>query len=163
MLIHWVTDARINIDRQEYQVESTVNDKLPVPVLLGNDLPLLDLLIRGLSDERLNAYTWEKKGETFAMTTRSQAKEQQDTENQQTLEEEVAQGTATSLKAKSAMEIIEDTSGQKDRDKVDPGFNFGYDLLPTPRTTRKRLTKSQKRSQSQQWTQRTTDDLTSGL
>lgn len=88
MSIHWVTDARINIDRQEYQVESTVNDKLPVPVLLGNDLPLLDLLIRGLSDERLNAYAWERKGETFAVTTRSQAKEQQDTENQQALEED---------------------------------------------------------------------------
>ena len=52
-----LADLTLTINGERYNVEPAVADELPVPVLLGKDLPLVKYIVDGLMKDQLAAYT----------------------------------------------------------------------------------------------------------
>ena len=52
-----LADLTLTINGERYNVEAVVADELPVPVLLGKDLPLVKFIVDGLTKDQLAACT----------------------------------------------------------------------------------------------------------
>ena len=82
-----MADVELEVNGALYRVEAAVSEKLPVPVLLGKDLPLQKLIVQQLSREEIDrCLDADHREEAFAVMTRGQ---------QHAVEEADAQGAAT--------------------------------------------------------------------
>ena len=84
----------VKVDGVERQLEVAVAKELPVPVLLGADMPLEELIVMKLSGQRLKEIVTDK---SFAVLTRSQVRRDTEAEKQCLDEERKTQGVASPL------------------------------------------------------------------
>ena len=93
-----LADVKIVIEGQTYKREVAVYEKLAAPVLLGQDLPLLQMLWnRSTIEERTKCLqSTGESGQLLAVTTRCQARQQEEAERQQQHEEETRDGGESS-------------------------------------------------------------------
>ena len=93
LLKYGLADVILTVGKKDYSLEVAVTEDLPVPVLLGVDLPLLTICLPKATKEQLKEALREKEEEEarelVAMVTRSQAKTQAEAEEKlkQTTEE----------------------------------------------------------------------------
>ena len=108
-----LADLTLMMNGEQYNVEAAVLDKLPVPVLLGKDLPLVKFIVDGLTKVQVAVYTTERNRvedtegpacddnltsppeENIAVMTRCQARTQVEAEEQTQREEQKSQGRPT--------------------------------------------------------------------
>ena len=117
----------VKVDGVERQLEVAVAKELPVPVLLGADMPLEELIVMKLSGQRLKEIVTD---ESFAVLTRSQVRRDTEAQKQCLDEERKTQGVASPLvwkedgkedeqkKTSATMDLGSDCSdGRKDLQK----------------------------------------------
>ena len=92
-----LADVTIQIQGRTLQVEAAVSNDLPVPVLLGTDLLLEEMIIESSAPETLQKYSKTLEDESFAVVTRGQERYEQQKEEKQMSQEKAAQGVAKPL------------------------------------------------------------------
>ena len=129
-------------------------DELPVPVLLGKDLPLVKFIVDGLTKDQLAASTTKGNSvedteglardenptsppeENLAVMTRGQARTQTETKEQIKQEEQEAQERPTRIQEEWL------------------GADFADDLFEDSRSEREQMTRAQKRENAQHYLQK---------
>ena len=141
-----LADVELEIGGRKYQVEAAVTERLPVPVLLGRDLPWKQLIVQEMTSEELKEWTSTDQGEeAFAVMTRAQTRKEKGAEEQQKLEESQAQGEASQLEIEPTSESAEDDGPEQDAEtEEEPSFDFEEDLFGASQPTRPKLTKTQR-------------------
>ena len=118
-----------------YCVEVAVVKKLPVPVLLGRDLPWKKLIVQQMTPEELESYRLpDRKEETYAVITRSQQRAMREAEEQQESEEADALGAATQLNLEESgdQEMVAQLNSTTDAESdKDSEFAFRVQREPT--------------------------------
>ena len=104
-------------------MEAAVAERLPVLVLLGQDLPWKQLIVQQMTPEELDQCTRsQQEGEAFAVMTRGQTWKEKEAEEQQKLEES---GAATQLEMGPESEIVEnDGVEENDEAEEEPSYDF---------------------------------------
>ena len=160
-----LVDVKIVIEGQTCQREVAVYEKLAAPVLLGQDLPLLQMLWnRSTIEERTKCLqSTGESGQLLSVTTRCQARQQEEAERQQQHEEETRDGGESSPldieddlseleqqdeRREETSEAISTMGGQGEvpqAEEMCAGMEFGDDLFGVSRAPKPYLTRSQKR------------------
>ena len=138
-----MAQVKIAIGDSSYDVEAAISDQLPVPVLLGQDVPEL---LEMLQKPKTQNTTVDPDGEMAWMTTtRSQWKEQ----TKQESEDHQAEANNTVLPASSKNLTNSVTLNCEDTNEEIPGSSFHEELFQGGKI-RQKLSKKQKRENNLQ-------------
>ena len=83
-----LADYELKLDRKSYQLEVAVVKVLPIPVLLGNDVLLIEHTLKRVDPNRIKQLQKEQSEDMLTMITWSSAKCQQDNKQEQMREEQ---------------------------------------------------------------------------
>ena len=112
-----LADVNIQIEGETHTIEALVSDELPVPVLLGEDLPLEKMVLKTTNLQIVKEHMEEAERGSFIVLTRSQKKLQEREEAERLAEEASAQGTANRLMEIPAEGMPDAVSGIEEEKK----------------------------------------------
>ena len=116
-------------------------DALPVPVLLGRDMPWRELIVQQLIEEALAKHSGSRQEEAFAVVTREQTRREKDTEKRRQEEEDATQGVANPPNTELTTGHVEEDSVEQEESTEDEAVcPFADDLFAPTRPVRIKLT-----------------------
>ena len=148
-LSYRLADVVISIEGRDYPIEAAVADALPVPVLLGRDMPWRELIVQQLIEEALAKCSGSRQEEAFAVVTREQTRQEKDAEKRRQEEEDATQGVANPPNTELTTGHVEEDSVEQEESTEDEAVcPFADDLFAPTRPVRIKLTRSQKREEA---------------
>ena len=170
----WMTcrlaDVTLRVNEKDYPMEVNVTNQLAVPVLLGQDMPLVRRMLYWFDESEKQ----EEEGRILAVT-RAQARKEKLEEEQRIREESEAQGNPSPLHAGSDESPVEEVSlshtrlsemriptvtaepreddcgsdgNDRQEERSESEFDFSEDLFGTNRPARLKLSRGQRRENS---------------
>ena len=106
-----LAEVELEIEGEKYSTKVAVAECLAVPVLLGRDLPIDQMIAQRLSDEELREILQKRQEQQFVVTTRARA-QREGAEEEQRLQEKA-------LAHSQSRTITEEQRSQKEADMQD--------------------------------------------
>ena len=134
-----LADVELKVKGTTYRVEAAISDQLPVPVLIGQDIPVDELVAEQMTPETLRrcvrkrmtveelrelvrgAEEGDLKEKVYAVQTRSQRRKEDVEEQRRVVEEEAEQTVAKPLDYATEEPEVEEREDQGDQASSDDG------------------------------------------
>ena len=145
-----LADVKLNLGGTVYSVEVAIAKNLPIPVLLGRDLPLKQMIAQQLTREEFESSQLpDRKEQAYAVVTRSQRHAVEEAEQRLESERVEAQVVTIQLDAEELSDLegsepVESTEDVKSSEDVT--FDFDEELFGDSQPARVQLSRAQRRA-----------------
>ena len=151
-----LADVTLQMNDKDYTLEVAVAKELAVPVLLGRDLPLLELMCDQIPTKQLRELCAqrEKPEEELMVVTRSQRRRENGSGRQINYRESSDEDETSSQEWESIGGEVNESASMREARQCNDGdeqetefeFDFANDLFQEARDPRPRMSKAQKRA-----------------